>query len=232
LANRELANWLEQPVNKVQSLGFRCWRSDTFDQNQQLDAKQLDRLIASGRTLKDDRTTTVAQVEFQGEHIIIKRYNARSQWHRINRAVRRSRASRSWRSSYKFARAGLNVAKPLLMLEGRLSLLRRTAYFVSECVDGQELLSSLEGFSAAEQQTVLHEIQTAFNNMRVAKLSHGDLKATNLIWHQSRLVFIDLDASRSHAKQRSWQAAHTKDRARLLKNWRNNEELLQLFSAI
>ena len=65
--------------------------------------------------------------------------------------------------------------------------------------------------------------------MREAKVTHGDMKATNLMWVNERLFFIDLDGAKKHVSQQSWQHAHKKDVKRFLKNWRDQPDLLSLF---
>lgn len=224
--------WCEQALGHHQQFSTRCWWASDEVQGEHLNASTLDALIDAGDVLKHDRTTTVAKASLEGRAVIVKRYNARNQWHRLNRSVRRSRASRSWRLSYKFAKAGLNVAQPLIMLEQRASLLRRTAYFVSEFLPGDEVIELLPSLATSQQADLAATLKVAFQQMSDAKLSHGDLKASNLIWNEGRLFFIDLDAAQQHKNQLSWRMAHAKDRARFLKNWQGDQELLSVFEAL
>ena len=191
------------------------------------DKKALDKLIQkSSDQFKDDKTTSVVKVK----DFIIKRYNARSAYHHFSRSVRKSRAQRCWSMSDDFAQAGLNIAKPFLMHEQRFGPLRLDAYFISEALSGQELLSALPAMSDEQKQSVVAQLTQAFEKMRIAKISHGDMKATNLMWVDERLFFIDLDGAKKHFSQTSWQRAHKKDVKRFLKNWRDQPELLNLFN--
>ena len=70
------------------------------------------------------------------------------------------------------------------------------------------------------------------NIMQEHKISHGDLKATNLLWVDNQLYFIDLDAARQHKTIASWQRANKRDKKRFLKNWRDTPELEALFARI
>ena len=66
--------------------------------------------------------------------------------------------------------------------------------------------------------------------MQQYKISHGDMKASNLLWVDSELFFIDLDAARQHHSEASWRRANIRDRKRFLKNWRGIPELELLFA--
>jgi len=70
-------------------------------------------IIKAPKVFKNDKTTSVAQL------------------------IRPSRAQRCWSMSYKFARAGLNVATPLMMYERRIGPLRLDAYFLNEKLSGK-----------------------------------------------------------------------------------------------
>ena len=58
-----------------------------------------------------------------------------------------------------------------------------------------------------------------FHQLHAARISHGDFKATNLLWHQEQAVLIDLDAVQTHDEPTAWQRAWQKDRARFIRNW-------------
>ena len=180
--------------------------------------------------LKNDRTTTVVMHKVAGEKFVVKRYNPRNQWHKIKRALRQTRAQRCWQMSYLFAQVGLNVARPIMMLEQRFGPLRGDAFFVNQMLEGQELLSALPKMQQDEQHKVKAALVDAFEVMAKSMISHGDMKASNLIWTGQLLYFIDLDAAQQHRSKSAWLKANQKDRKRFLKNWQNSPELLALFS--
>ena len=202
--------------------------------NSQVNGKQyLDRMITdSANIIKHDRTTTVATSVAGSQDCIIKRYNARDGYHKLSRAVRKSRAQRCWVMSYVFCDAGLNVARPIFMFEQRFGPLRFDAYFVSQALHGEELLSALPKMSNSQKQQVVAAINDAFDKMFKAKISHGDLKATNLIWADDKLFFIDLDGSKQHLTDESTRRANAKDVKRFLRNWHDQPELLSLFDEL
>ena len=231
MSQEECQAWLTQAIDKTLDLRGRTWiaasyRDFVLPSKADLDQK-LDRV---DEPLKHDRTTTVAKLDFAGEPLVLKRYNPRNQWHKVKRALRRSRARRCWQMSYAFADAGLNVAAPIMMYEHRFGPFRLDAYFLAQYLDGQELLTVLPKLSREEQALVVSEVEAAFAKMRNAKLSHGDMKASNLIWFNQKLFFIDLDAAQQHRSSLTWVKAHNKDRKRFLKNWASASDILKLFS--
>lgn len=182
--------------------------------------------------LKDDRTTTVRvvrQPDQPNQQLVVKRYNAKGRWHKISRAIRESRASRCWRMSYVFAEAGISVATPYMMHEVRFGPFNQNAYFVSEKLAGQELLTALPKLEVAEQREVVASIKVLFEQLEEHRLSHGDMKASNILWNGEQLSLIDLDACAQHRHVLSWRKANLKDRKRFLKNWQERPELLSMF---
>jgi len=225
--------WLKQSVVTVKRWRVQYWLSERYRSIISPRADQLDDYLNKARqTYKHDRTTTVAKVALAQTNVVLKRYNARTQGHKFKRALRRSRARRCWLMSYEFANAGLNVAAPILMYERRAGLLRKTAYFASEFLAGEELLHLMPSMSSQQRQGVLDQMRDAFNQMRLHKISHGDMKASNLLWINDRLYFIDLDAATKHRFLFTWSRSHKKDRRRFLKNWQSYPDLLELFARL
>lgn len=187
----------------------------------------------SSEVLKHDRTTTViASSIAHGSALlpcIVKRYNAKSAWHRISRAVRESRAARCWRMSFKFAAAGVYIPKPLYMFEQRFFGFRRGAYFASQRIKGDELLTVFAELDESAKRKVVEAVRTFFWQLESARLSHGDLKASNLIWDGEHLWAIDLDAACEHYSRAAWRKANLKDRRRFLKNWASSSTLTRYF---
>lgn len=58
-----------------------------------------------------------------------------------------------------------------------------------------------------------------FETLCRLRISHGDLKATNLLWHEGRVWLIDLDAMKQHRSDTAFARVWRRDRARFLRNW-------------
>ncbi|MEM7358457.1 MAG: lipopolysaccharide kinase InaA family protein [Pseudomonadota bacterium] len=227
------SDWTQRSILKLAAWRQKYWLAKDYVNLIEPSRHALDALLENtSNQFKHDRTTTVARVELAGDHdtqVVIKRYNARNKWHTVKRALRKTRARRCWQMSYRFQQAGLNVAEPILMYEHRLGWLHGDAYFVNRFLEGEILLDALPDMETEQQDQVIAAITRAFEIMRTERLSHGDMKASNLLWVGGELVFIDLDAARQHQSKLFWRRANRRDKKRFLKNWRGNKALLARF---
>ncbi len=185
-----------------------------------------DEVIRQGILLKDGRTCTVAQVGEDARRVVIKRYNLKCFGHAMQRFWRPSRAWHSWREGHRLLFFGVATPKPLALIEERVGPLRRRAFLLNEFCPGISLLQCLspDREPAAE---IAQEIIGLFETLNRLRISHGDMKATNLLWHEGRIVLIDLDAVEQHRSAKSHARAWRRDRARLLRNWPESSVLHQ-----
>lgn len=228
--------WVQRSAKYVRTLRFVLRADPVAGTVLPSEAAALDAMLEAVDVqdiLKNDRTTTVAKITVANQSLILKRYNPRNRWHKIKRALRISRARRCWEMSFRFERAGLNVSPPLMMFEDRYGLIRMNAYFANEFLLGDELLTALPNMDDATREDVKQAVLNAFAKLRAARISHGDMKATNLLWVNNRLFFIDLDASQQHAPwSLTWQKSHNKDKRRFLQNWQGQPDLQALFTEL
>ena len=165
--------------------------------------------IDAGSRLKDGGTTTVARVVAAGRVLLIKRYNLKGLRHAFGRL---------WREAHRLRFLGIATPEPLALIEERVGPLRRRAWLISEFCAGPSLLSHL----AADREPPEDEataILALFESMCRQRISHGDLKATNLLWDAGQVMVIDLDAVVQHRSGAAHARAWRRDRARLLRNW-------------
>ncbi|MEO0367508.1 MAG: lipopolysaccharide kinase InaA family protein [Pseudomonadota bacterium] len=231
------STWTKKQINTIWRPFSRfAFHGIDDDKGKNLARRLVQQLSANGSYLKDDKTTTVAIVALNSEafsqhkEVVVKRYNTKSLWHAFTRAVRASRAETCWQMSFAFAQAGIHVAEPILLFEKKYFFLNSVAYFVSGKIEGDLLLDCLPVMGKTERLKVVAAMEELFAQLERARLSHGDLKATNLLWDGERLSVIDLDAAKRHWFNKSWSNAIAKDRRRFLKNWRGNPELVDAFS--
>jgi tRNA A-37 threonylcarbamoyl transferase component Bud32 len=199
---------------------FRRFTAVVRDQKKQL-APLLDdpdQSISNGSRLKTGGSSTVACAEIGGKTVVIKRYNLKSLQHAFSRLWRPSRAWRSWQSALRLQYIGLPTPEPLALIEERFGRLRRRAWLITAFCPGPHLLNHLDPDCEppAEEAAAILSFCTTLCRERI---SHGDLKATNLLWHEGRLTVIDLDAAKKHFFAATHRRAWQKDRARLLRNW-------------
>ena len=176
--------------------------------------------------LKDGGSSTVTRATIDGRELVIKRYNIKSFSHWLRRFWRPSRAWHSWLAGHHLRFLGIATPEPLAMVESRFGPLRRRAWLVTEYCDGVDLLSHL-GKSGEREPDAMEAtaILTVFQQLAKARITHGDCKATNLLWDGQDIWLIDLDGMRVHNNTASWQRAWLEDRQRLLRNWPEGSRL-------
>lgn len=183
---------------------------------------EIDDLVSNGKILKAGNSATVVQVEYAGKKLLIKRYNIKSLWHFLKRCYRPSRAAVSWRNGNLLQLLGIPTPKPLGFIESRIGFFRRNAYLVCEMSEGQEIATVYKNRLPTEDE--LMQLKYMFKIFKEYQISHGDLKATNLlIKKKGKIQLIDLDAMKEHTNHNKFQYAFAKDKQRFLKNWVNLE---------
>jgi tRNA A-37 threonylcarbamoyl transferase component Bud32 len=178
-----------------------------------------DRWLAAGTPLKLGRTATLARVEHAGRVLVIKRYNIKGPAHALSRCWRPSRAWHSWIEGQRLRFLGIATPRPLALIERRLGPLRGKAWLITEYCAGESLTARLADRLDAPPRAELAALGELFARLAAARISHGDLKATNLLWEDGRIGLVDLDAMRQHAGAAGFARAWRRDRARLLRNW-------------
>lgn len=179
---------------------------------------QPDVAIEHGRYLKRGGTCTVATVDAGGKQVAVKRYNLKNWRHALSRAWRPSRAWHSWREAHRLVFYGIATPKPLAMLEERWWGLRGRAFLITEFCPGASLAACLKP-EVLPEAALAQAIEDFFSVLYRLQITHGDLKATNLLWHEGKLLAIDLDGMMQHRSATAFQSAWRRDRARLLRNW-------------
>ncbi|MDR1662764.1 MAG: hypothetical protein LBR95_10175 [Azoarcus sp.] len=181
-----------------------------------------DGAMASGVLLKDGNTATVARVEIDGRVLTVKRYNIKGAAHALSRAWRPSRAWHSWREGHRLRFLCIDTPAPRALIEERLGPLRRRAWLVTDYHDGCGLSEHLAPHidAAAPPPAESEALTQFFAALHAHRIVHGDLKASNLLWDETRgIAVIDLDAMTQYtcaaARARAWR----RDRARMLANW-------------
>ena len=177
-----------------------------------------DRALEAGIRLKSGNTCTVARVVLGESLAVIKRYNLKNVGHALSRLWRPSRAWHSWREAHRLQLFGIATPIPLALIEERLGPLRRRAWLIAEHCPGVSLADHLSAECEPPAAEAL-AIASLFAMLHRLRISHGDLKATNLLWHAGKVWLIDLDACIQHHSEAAYRKAWRRDRARLLRNW-------------
>ncbi len=193
---------------------------------------QLDTKLAQAKLLKNGNSATLAQLACGGQGFVVKRYNIKNYKHGLRRAFQPSRAAISWRNAHCLTLMGVNTAKPVALIEKRYGPLRSTAYFIMEYIPGAEITQALQQASAGEQAYISQQVSGLISQLFTQQLSHGDMKATNFLWHNQQAYIIDLDAMQQHRSERKLQRAIQRDKQRFLQNWQQQPVLQQQFQQV
>ncbi|HNR11843.1 MAG TPA: lipopolysaccharide kinase InaA family protein [Thermodesulfobacteriota bacterium] len=182
--------------------------------------------------LKKGNTSTVTAAMVSGEPLVIKRYNIKNLFHGFSRSLRPSRAARSWENAHRLALLDIATAPPQAFIEKRIGPIRRESFFITSLVKGENCLRFFhnDGISPAEQVRVAEKIAALFRLLARYRISHGDLKATNILIAADSVILIDLDAMREHRFLSSFQKAFQADLRRFLKNWDELPDVKRLFA--
>ena len=179
-----------------------------------------DSAFGSAPLLKDGGSSTVTMATVGGRQVVVKRYNIKGFGHWLTRFWRPSRAWNSWLAAWRLQFLGIATPAPLAMIERRLGPWRRQAWLISDYCPGQNLFQRLgETGAAIPDPATAEALLGTFNQLVAAGISHGDFKATNLLWHDKQVVLIDLDVMRTHRSETGRRKAWAKDRARFIRNW-------------
>lgn len=187
----------------------------------------IETAMQQGQALKQGNTCTVSKATLQGRTVVIKRYNIKNTWHALSRAWRPSRAAASWMNAHRLQYYGFSTPQPLLMLESRTLGLRGKAYFVAEYSPWPDALTFFKQTRDKRLRAeALKQVALFCYQLYLLKLSHGDMKASNLqIADQGQVVVMDLDSMRQHTLASAALRAHVKDLLRLLQNWKDDTSL-------
>jgi len=211
---------------------FSAITNNTGDVVLPMAVKAYDDLLASGALLKQGNTCTVGRVSISHVECVIKRYNIKNVWHGLSRLFRRTRASISWANAHRLQLLGIPTPKPIALFESKIGgCLNGKAYFVSEYVDAPDVGEHFaQAPDSAEQEKVIDQMVTMFYRLYLLKLSHGDMKATNIkVLSDGKAMLIDLDSMRQHRKQFDADKAHARDLKRFMQNWKAQPALYNAF---
>jgi len=181
--------------------------------------------------LKQGNTCTLWMVRVDQRMLVVKRYNIKGFAHRISRAFRATRAAVSWKNAHRLTMYGILTARPVALVEERLGPLRGRAWYISEYVQGDSAcaLCRQPVEDSIDTQLAGASIVALLQQLASCRISHGDMKATNLILAVNGAAIIDLDAMREHGTDTVFHRMHQRDLDRFMRNWEGCPEIGAFF---
>ncbi|MDD9889828.1 MAG: hypothetical protein OXU30_05745 [Gammaproteobacteria bacterium] len=199
--------------------------------DRQIHSAELDKFIQNPEAqiqgdsiIKAGNASTVARIALGQQNYVLKRYNLKSLWHSFKYLFRQSRAHRSWRNASLLEMLGLDTPHPYLIYEERACwFLRRRAFFLCEDLNTANLLEQFEANAdSLPIEQLLASFKRLFEAMITYQISHGDMKASNFVFKDSRLYILDLDAMKRHSSRKAFNKAMQKDLNRFMRNWQGS----------
>ena len=155
--------------------------------------------------------------------------------HGVGRALRKSRAAISWANAHRLQLLGIPTPRPVALIEtysySLLGLrLKGKAYFVSAYVDLPDVADFFAQTSdKAVRAEAMKQLAMLLYRLYLLKLSHGDMKATNIKMQNALPMLIDLDSMQQHRWAYFAKKAHARDLQRFMQNWKDDASLYNAF---
>jgi tRNA A-37 threonylcarbamoyl transferase component Bud32 len=211
--------------------------------NQSVDLHSFDQIIhvcqrpsIGMRLYKYGTRSVVGGYEFEDE-IVCKYYYPKSFIKAMTYRMMGSRCKRSWCAGLAFQMIGLATPVPLVFGEwyAAKGLLLKQSFLATSKAEGVDLFEwvQLHHDSEVKMKRMAELLKGMFDLMAEYQITHGDLKATNIIVNElHEPTFIDLDAVIFHRKLEAWKAYRLLDRRRFMKNWSKVPQVLSYFKDV
>lgn len=214
---------------------YGAYSNAFFEMVEPLSIAHLEDLLNFSKPLKKGNTCTVGLAQLQGKPVVIKRYNIKSFWHGVGRAIRQTRAALSWANAHRLQLLGIATPQPVALIEQkRLSILGFTlkgkSYFLSAYVKAPDVAEFFaQTTDKVARAEAVKQIVQLFYRLYLLKVSHGDMKATNIKMPSTNPMLIDLDSMQQHRCGYFAKKAHVRDLRRFMQNWKDDTSLYNAF---
>lgn len=168
--------------------------------------------------LSNAKPATIYKLRFNTIGFTIKRYNYRGLFYWFTHIFRMSRAEKSWYAAELFEKYNIPTPKPIALYVHHFFGLQLCNYYVCELIDGETLKDYID---RTHDLDMIEKARKLIHRMHHYRITHGDLKATNIIVKNGELFFIDLDACKRRLVRFAYH--QRKDLWRFEKNWKDLE---------
>ena len=177
--------------------------------------QQLDTLMNKGNILKQGNTSFVSHLIWNDKDIVVKRYNHKGLIHSLRHTLKWSRAKRGWLNGHRLLMLNMATPKPLAFIEQYKGLLLWNSYLITEYVNGPMLYNFRRDGNVTEKEnaTVNQQVLEMLDNLGKYKISHGDLKHSNILVTNKGPMIPDLDGMKVHKSSLMYKVRKAKDMA-------------------
>ncbi|MDI6449058.1 lipopolysaccharide kinase InaA family protein [Anaerobaca lacustris] len=182
--------------------------------------QSLDERMQAGQILKNGNTCFVSRIVWNGQDVVVKRYNHKGFWHSLRHTLKGSRARRSWLNATRLRLLRIPTAGPIGYIDEWRGLLLWQSYFVMHFVPGTPVSSVFqsEQASSAQKHQVHEQVVSLLQRMADHGISHGDMKHPNILFNGDQIVLMDLDAMRVGGTGHLWRHRYQRDVDRYLRD--------------
>ena len=196
---RENARYLRIKTGRYVAVFDRafCQKAKSFDFIEQIDA-----LMDKGQILKNGDTTYVSRMTWNNKDVVVKRYNHKGFIHSLRHTIKRSRARRCWLHGHRLRTLKIATPKPSAYIEQYKGKLIWQSYLVTEYVKGQNLYYFLRDNKINDQRrsNTIQQVKKLLDKLGKYRITHGDLKHTNILITENKAMLIDLDSMRVYGR--------------------------------
>ena len=135
-----------------------------------------------------------------GRDVVVKRYNHKGLWHSLRHTLKGSRAKKCWLFGHWLKCLEIPVAKPLAFIELRHCGIIRQSYILNDYIEGRNIRDYVNQPDLDEntREQVRAKTLALLGQIVEHRITHGDLKATNILICDDQPVLIDLDSMKYH----------------------------------
>jgi tRNA A-37 threonylcarbamoyl transferase component Bud32 len=172
-----------------------------------------------GQILKNGHTCFVSRLRWNDKDIVVKRYNYKGLIHSLRHTLKGSRARRCWLHSHRLLELNIATPKPLAYIEQFKGPLLWKSYMVTEYSKGRKLSDFLrdEKVGEKDRSAVTLQVKDLLNNLGQYRISHGDLKHSNILITDNGPVLTDLDGMKVHKCNWTYKGRQAKDWERFIR---------------
>ena|GEM_PF-743266 len=175
--------------------------------------RQIDALMDKGQILKNDSTCYVSRLMWNDKDIVVKRYNHRGLIHSLRHTIKTARARRGWLHAHRLGVLNIATPRPIGYIDQRRGLLTWKSYLITEYVEGQILYYFLRDSNVTQERRsmVTQQVAELLDKLGKYRITHGDLKHSNILITKTGPVLTDLDGMKAHKWNLIYQCRAKKD---------------------
>jgi len=181
--------------------------------------EQIDALLHAGQVIKNGDTCHVSRLVWNHKDVVVKRYNHKGIVHSLRHTIKKSRARKAWLHAHRLQALNVATPRPVAYIEHRKGLLVWQSYLVTEYVEGTMLHSFIRDNNIAQRHRLdaITQVVDLLNRLWKYRITHGDLKHTNVLVTERGPILTDLDAMMVHRWKFLYRSKQKKDVERFLR---------------